>query len=79
MSIINKTTCPECNYNKALFELDLARLETLFCPRCGYEIRSDYSRNIVTINKAHGACRMQFSKGHARIGAVVEPITAEII
>ena len=79
MLSISKSICPECEYEMAILEINPTRLEVLFCPRCGYETRSDYSRNKVTINKAFGACRMQFSKGHARVGSVVEPITTEII
>ena len=79
MQIHSKSICPECDYNEAMFQLIIARLETLFCPRCGFESSINYSNNKKKRKTAHGACRMQFSKGHARVAAVVEPITAEII
>ena len=80
MSTVSKTaTCPECDYNEAMFQLTIARQETLFCPRCGFERSINYSGNKETRKTAFGAVRMQFSKGHARIGAIIEPVTHEII
>ena len=80
MSTVSKTaTCPECDYNEAMFQLTIARQETLFCPRCGFERSINYSGNIETNKTAYGAVRMQLTKSHARIGAIIEPITAKII
>ena len=79
MSIVSKSSCPECEYEMAILELNLARSSVLFCPRCGFERGCDFTTNKVSNIKAFGAVRMQFSKGYARICAVVEPITAEII
>lgn len=78
-TVTESAICPECNYEEALFEMDLAHLEMLFCPRCGFERSINYSGNKETRKTAFGAVRMQFSKGHARIGAIIEPITAKII
>jgi len=78
-TVTESAICPECNYEEALFEMDLAHLEMLFCPRCGFERSINYSGNKETRKTAFGAVRMQFSKGHARIGAIIEPVTHEII
>jgi len=45
MQIHSKSICPECDYNEAMFQLIIARLETLFCPRCGFESSTNYSNN----------------------------------
>jgi len=85
MSTNTKSICPECQFSEAFYELSIGQKATCFCPRCGCEFQWIFDKTkpkngySVIKNKAYGACRMQFSKGHARIGAIVEPITTEII
>ena len=39
-TVCDYATCPECGFDDALYEMDLARrAEMLFCPRCGFDWR----------------------------------------